>query len=255
MIRREDRGRVRLLLLDRPPANVLNFAMLDALAREAREADADPSVRAVVLGSTSPKYFSAGLDLDEILALPEERRHEMFAKIGAAHRAVAGVGKPTVAAMGGAALLGGYVLALAFDWRLLSQDSGKVSLAEIRLGLSPTTPLIRLVLGLTGRPGLVKELVLQGKTLRAQEAQEAGLVDRLLPEEGFLEASLREAERLGKTPPSAYASVKRALRGSLLPDEERLWERGGREFLELVHGAEAQEGMLAMKEKRRPRWE
>lgn len=253
-LRIEDHGRVRLLLLDRPPANALSFAMLDAIGREAAQADQDDSVRALVIASALPKYFSPGIDLDEILSLPEGERGRMFSKIAAAHRALAAVSKPTAAAMGGSALLGGFVLVLGCDWRWLSQ-SGKVSLSEIRLGLTPGPALLGLACAMTGKPGLVKELVLQGRTLRAQEALEAGLVDAVWPEEGFLEAALREAQMLAKLPPKAYASVKKSLRKTMLPEEDAAWQAAQEEFSRLFCGPEAKEGLLAMKEKRKPRWD
>lgn len=254
MIRIEDHARVRLILLDGPPANTLTFAMLEALGREAAAADKDESVRAILIASALPKYFSPGLDLDEILALPPAERVQMFSRIARAHRALASASKPTAAAMGGASLLGGFVLALGCDWRWLS-ESGKVSLSEIRLGLTPGPALLGLACAMTGKPGLIKELVLQGKTLKAQEALEAGLVDALLPEEGFLEAALREAQKLAKLPPKAYASVKRSLRKVALPDEEAAWREAQAEFAGLFEGPEAAEGLLAMKEKRRPKWD
>ena len=251
----EDRGGVRVLFLNRPPANSLSLSLLDALGAEISVAESDSAVRAVVLCSKIAKYFSAGLDLEELFSLPEARRAELFRKLVEIHRRLASVSKPTVAAIEGAALLGGFILSLGCDWRYLSEESGKVSLSEVRLGLSPTPPLIRLVLGLTGKPGLVKDLVLQGRILRASEAFEAGLVDKLLPSRGFMEESLREAERLSRLAPTAYASIKRSLRSALLDGEDLLWEEGGREFSRLFVGPEAREGLLALKEKRKPRWE
>lgn len=252
---REDRGKVRLLLIDRPPSNGLTLELLDALTREVEEAGRDPAVRCVLLASKNPKYFSSGLDLDEMLSLAGADSLKLFDRVTGAHRALASLPKPTVAAVEGAALLGGFVVALGCDWRLLAAETGKISLSEIRLGLSPGSPLARLVFALTGRPGLAKELLLQGKTLRAQEALEAGLADSLLPAEGFLDAAAREAQRLARLAPGAYASIKRSIRAALIPQEDALWEAGRREFAEIFASPEAQEGLSAMREKRKPRWE
>ena len=254
-ILREDRGRVRVLSLNRPPSNSLTLSLLDAVFSEVTAAAADPGVRCVVLASTSPKYFSSGLDLDEMLALPAAGRITFFEKMIRTHRLLASCGKPTVAAIEGTAFLGGFILALGCDWRLMCEPTGRVALSEVRLGLSPTSALVRLVMGLTGRPGLVKDLVLRGATLRAPEAYEAGIVDRLLPAEGFKEEAVREAERLAKLAPAAYASIQRSVRVALMGDEDALWDSALREFVAILAGAEAQEGMLAMKEKRKPRWE
>lgn len=252
---REDAGAVRILTLDRPPSNALTLALLESLERELAAARRDASVRAVVLASAVPKYFSSGLDLEDMFSLPEGRRRLLFDRMISAHRALASLGKPTVAAIEGYALLGGFILTLGCDWRLIAEESGRVALSEVRLGLSPTTALVRLASALTGRPGLVKELVLKGSTLRAKEAFEAGLADRLLPAAGFREEVVREARGLAKLAPAAYAAVQRSLRRALLGDEDALWAESGRELAELLGGAEALEGLSAAKEKRRPRWE
>lgn len=252
---REDRGRVRVLSLNHPPANTLTDSLLGALREEIEQAGRDPQVRCLILASALPKYFASGLDLDEMLGGAESERGRLFRAMIEAHRGLAGLGKPTVAAISGSALLGGFILTLGCDWRYIAAETGKVSLSEVRLGLSPTATLVRLVLGLTGRPGLVKEMLLQGRTLRAQEAFEAGLVDGVLPGEGFLDAVVSEAARLTKQAPGAYAAVQRAVRAALLPDEEALWTESQREFATLLAGEEAKEGLTAMKEKRRPRWE
>lgn len=252
---REDRGRVRILRLNRPPANTLSLALLAALRQEIDEAGRDPNVRCLLLASALPKYFAAGLDIDEMLGGAEADRSRLFKSMIEVHRRLAALGKPTVAAISGSALLGGFIITLGCDWRYIAAETGKVSLSEVRLGLSPTPTLVRLALGLTGRPGLVKELVLQGKTLRAQEAFEAGLVDGVFPAEGFLEAVTQEAAKLTKLAPGAYAAVQRAVRAALLPEEDTLWKDSQRELESLLMGEESREGLTAMKEKRKARWE
>ncbi|MBI3549145.1 MAG: enoyl-CoA hydratase/isomerase family protein [Elusimicrobia bacterium] len=241
--------------MNRPPSNSLSLELLNALAAEAEAAAKDPSVRCLVLASTSSKYFSSGLDLEQLLDPKAPDRGLLFKRMVAAHQAWAAVPKPTVAAIEGAAILGGYVIALSCDWRFMAAETGKAALSEVRLGLSPTISLIRLITRMTGRPGTIKSMILQGKTIRAQEAADAGLVDELLPAEGFLDAVLREADRLSKLPPTAYASIKRDLRAAQLPDEPQRWEESTGELMRLYAGEESSEGLAAVKEKRKPRWE
>ena len=69
-----DEGPVRVLTLSRPPGNALNLATLAALREAALAAAADAGVRALVLDSTVDGYFSSGLDLEELMGLPEARR-------------------------------------------------------------------------------------------------------------------------------------------------------------------------------------
>ena len=247
-----DEGAVRVLTFARPPGNALNLATLSALRDSAHEAARDARVRAVVLESSVDGYFSSGLDLEELMTLPEPRRRELFEALIAAYRALLAVPKPLVAALSGSAILGGWIIAMACDWRL-SSPGAKVALSEIRIGLSPTSALIARLAALSSDPRLVKDMVLRGKTARAEEALAAALVDEILPEADVRAAALTLARRLAKSPPRAFSEIKRALNAEAA--DETLWRRALEEFSSVFAGAEAQEGVAALRAKRRPRWE
>lgn len=247
-----DEGPVRVLTFSRPPGNALDLATLAALRDAAGAAAADPRVRAVVLESTVEGYFSSGLDLEELMGLPEPRRREPFEALVAAYRALLSCPKPTVAALSGSAILGGWIVAMACDWRLAGAGA-KVALSEIRAALTPTSGLIARLSALSSDPRVVKEMVLRGKSVGAEEARAAALVDEVLPEAEVAPAALVLAKRLAKSPPRAFAGIKRALNASAADDA--LWTRSLAEFGEIFAGAEAQEGVAALRAKRRPRWE
>ena len=247
-----DEGQVRVLTLSRPPGNTLSLATLAALRAAAEEAAAAPGVRALVLESAVEGYFSSGLDLNGLMDLPESRRSEPFEALIGAYRALLACPKPTVAALSGSAILGGWIIAMACDWRLLADDA-KIALSEIRAGLSPTSGLIARLAAISSDPRVVKEMVLRGKSVRAEEALAAALVDEVLPAADVRPAALTLARRLSKSPPAAYADIKRALNAAAA--DEALWSRSLAEFMTTFAGAEAQEGVSALRAKRRPRWE
>ncbi|MDE2312778.1 MAG: enoyl-CoA hydratase/isomerase family protein [Elusimicrobia bacterium] len=250
-----DQDGIRELRMNRPPSNALSRSLLDLIKEAAKAAGQDAGVRAVLLSSAIPKYFSSGLDVNEFSPGDARAQRELFTAMVSAHRALADCPKPVVAASCGAALLGGFILSLGCDVRLLSSERGRVSLSELRLGLSPTSPILRQVAALSASPGAVNELILKAKTLSASEALAAGLVDRVFPEADFAAAARREAKALAGAAPKAYASVKRARRALVMgPDEESAWAQGRRELEEILSGAELQEGISALQEKRRPRW-
>lgn len=248
-----DEGSVRVLSLTRPPGNTLGLSVLAELRAGISAAAADPKVRALVLGSGLPKYFSSGLDLSEIMALPEAERPKAFEALLGCYRALLLAPKPVVGALSGAAILGGWIVAMGCDWRVMAEESGKVALSEIRLGLTPTPALVTRLSALSNDQRVVKEMVLRGKTLRAAEALAAGLVDEVVPEAEVAERALVLAKRLAKSAPAAFASLKKGLNAPFL--DEALWTRSMAEFGVLIAGAEAREGMAAMRDKRRPRWE
>src|SRR5438874_269004 len=141
MVIKEQLERVRVLRLANPPANVLNRRLLETLKQEVGEAAADPAVRALVLTSSYPRYFSTGLDLEELTSQPKDKQSEHFLLLLDLHKALRTCPKPTLAAIGGSALLGGWILAMACDFRIMSDD-GRISLNEIRIGMSPSAALI-----------------------------------------------------------------------------------------------------------------
>ena len=194
-----------------------------------------------------------GLDLVEIMALPEAERPKAFEALLSCYRALLSCPKPVVASLSGAAILGGWIIAMGCDWRVMAEESGKAALSEIRLGLTPTPALVTRLSALALDQRVVKEMVLRGKTLRAPEALAAGLVDEVVPEAEVLERSLVLAKRLAKSAPAAFAALKRGLNTPFLSEE--LWTRSLSEFNILIAGTEAREGMAAMRDKRRPRWE
>lgn len=245
-----EEGKVRVLLFSRPPGNTLLKADLDALASAVREPG---SARALVLGSSTPKYFSSGLDLEPIVSADPSRRAETFEALLGAYKALLLCPRPVVGALSGAALLGGWILAMACDFRVLASDTGKVALSEVRLGLSPTRLLVSRLSALCKDPRLTKEMVLRGSTIRAEEAFAAGLADELAPESEVLARAVKLAGTLAKAAPNAYASVKSALNAPFL--DEALWRQSLQDFKDVITGPEGSEGLAAMKEKRRPRWD
>jgi enoyl-CoA hydratase/carnithine racemase len=240
----EQLERVRLIRLNRPPANLMTLDVLRRLREEAVSAGKDAGTRAVVVASDLPKYFSAGLDLSAGHSL------ELFSGLLEMYRAWLELPKPTVAAINGTAILGGWILSMAMDYRYMTPD-GKIALSESRYGISPTKLLITRALELSGDPRTVKELVYRGRTLRAQEAYEARLVDELVPESELRERALKEARQLAKMAPRASASVKKALRR----DISAIWQESLDDFRALYDSDEGREGLASLIEKRRPRWE
>ncbi len=247
-----DEGSLRILTLGSPPGNALTLLSLRNLAKRVKGACASPTVRALIIESNVQNYFSSGLDLSEISSGSDRRRHQPFHALVDAYRTLLDCPKPTIAVLNGSAFLGGWIIAMACDWRL-SAPEADVSLSEIRLGLSPTAGFIARLKSLSSDPRLVKEMVLRGRRVAADAALAAGLIDEVHRKEDLQDAALALARRLAKAPPRAYASIKRELNAAHSSD--LLWKGSLREFKRLFSGAEACEGLSAATMKRRPRWE
>ena len=223
MIRVSNDGGVRVLALDRPPENALSRGLLGELRAALGAARAEGSVKALVLASENPKLFSSGLDLAELS--PEAGLGtEPFKALIDTHRELAAFPKPSVAAVNGLAVLGGWILALACDARVFAEDA-KATLSEVRLGLTPTEALVRTSLSVCRDPGAVRTMVLRGTPLDAAEARAAGLADAVRPAAELRAAAVKEAKSLARVPSHAYAAVKRDLRAAWGLDDDALWRR------------------------------
>ncbi|MEE9608712.1 MAG: enoyl-CoA hydratase-related protein [Myxococcota bacterium] len=251
-IRSERRGPVALLTLSRPKAlNALDRATLDALLDCCEELAGDADVRAAVLAGEG-RAFSAGADVAEMRAhSPAEA--EAFSRLG--HRAFLALEElplPTIAAVHGYALGGGFELACACDWIYASPDA-RFGQPEVALGLIPgfggTSRLVR-------RVGIAwaKEIVLGGERLDAETALRIGLVNRIHPREGLLEAALETGDAIARKAPLAVAQAKRVIQAGQGADPHVAHALEQAAFGLVSASEDRAEGMDAFLEKREPKF-
>jgi 3-hydroxyacyl-CoA dehydrogenase/enoyl-CoA hydratase/3-hydroxybutyryl-CoA epimerase len=202
-IRREtlDEG-LFLLTFDRPdsPANVFDFDTLGELDSHLDFlASPENQARGLIITSAKPAIFIAGADLRAIRKMNTEEVKTFIQRGQSAFNKLAALPFPTVAAVHGAALGGGYEICLACDWRVASTDAAtKLGLPETKLGIIPAWG------GCTRLPRLLSvpkalDVILGGQTLPARQALRVGLVDEVVPREHLILAARRWLER-GKHP-------------------------------------------------------
>jgi len=201
-------GGVRVLTLDRPPANAEDETLLADLSAAVDRAAAEAAVRAVVLTGAG-KFFCGGFDL----SAPRREDEEivvMTTLFRDTHVKLLTLPKPTIAMMNGHAIAGGLILVLACDYRLGLEGDYKIGLNEVAIGASyPKVALEITRLRLTHQRSA--ELLLGAALYPASQAIRLGVVDELLPAEKLEETVLRRAERMGAFPREAYAHTKLAL--------------------------------------------
>ena len=199
---------VRVLTLDRPPANALDERLLADLGAALASGAADDAVRALVLTGAGA-FFSGGFDLsaprrDEAAA---RRLRELYRE---SHLRLFTLPKPTIAMVAGHAIAGGLVLVLACDYRLGLDGDYRVGLNEAAIGASyPKVALEIVRLRLTH--ARASELLLGAALYPASEAIRLGVVEELVPADRLEATVLRRAARLGAFPRDAYAHTKAAL--------------------------------------------
>lgn len=187
----ERRGATALIWIDNPPVNAASHAVRAGIVEKLGEADADPSVSAVVLiarGAT----FTAGADIKEFGQPPREPF------LPDVCQAIEDSAKPVLAALHGTALGGGLELALAAHGRIIAAD-GQVGLPEVKLGVIPGAGGTQRLPRLAGVPAAVG-IAASGRRVSATEALALGIVDRIA--EGALdEDAVRFAQTLAGKPP------------------------------------------------------
>jgi enoyl-CoA hydratase/carnithine racemase len=199
---------VELIRFNRPPYNALSAELLGELADHVEALVTDPDLKAVVLTGTG-KAFAAGAEISQIQG-DTDRLLDNFRR---AYDGLEAIPRPVIAAVAGVALGGGLEAALACDLRLAAENA-RLGVPEILLGVFPgaggTQRLARLV-----GPARAKEMTWTGRHVRADEALAMGLVDRVVPSEGYLDAALDWAGSFAVGAVVAMGLSKRAIDGGL----------------------------------------
>ncbi len=247
-VRYEARDDVAFLTLDAPPVNVLSGAIMLALAEGVERAQADRSLKALVLQSAT-RAFSAGADVGE--HRPEEAP-AMIATFSRLFSALGTLELPVVMAVDGSALGAGFELVMMADV-LLATERSTFGQPEIRLGFFAPVGVALL----PARIGLARaiEVTSTGRTYTAAEMQAMGLVSRVMPEAELpaaLDKVLGDLRRASPLVLRMNVRLSRALLGR--PFEEARLE-AERVFLgELMATEDVREGIASFFEKRRPDW-
>ncbi|MDP3626413.1 MAG: enoyl-CoA hydratase [Hydrogenophaga sp.] len=194
-----------LLTLNRPQAlNALSAALRGALVQALQTLDADDSVRVVVLTGAG-RSFCSGLDLRELGT-------EGVPTLGGANdpvRALTAFGKPMIAAVNGAAVTGGFELALACDL-LLASTKARFADTHARIGVIPGWGLSQKLSRLIGLPR-AKEMAFSGNFIDAETAERWGLVNRVLSPDALLPAALALAADIASAEPGMLRAYKRLI--------------------------------------------
>jgi methylglutaconyl-CoA hydratase len=237
---------VATLTMDQPHnRNALTPALLNGLGDSLARADAEPSVRVVVLTHTGPA-FCAGADLSDSGRRADTPRYSLAQVLMALQHS----SKPVVARIAGHCLGGGVGVAAGCDISIAAQGA-MLGFTEVRLGLAPAVVSVVCLPKLRRADAL--ELFLTGKRVEAQEAAEMGLINRAVPFadlDAEVEAVLTQ---LLAAAPAALAAAKRLIVDAL-PERAEAYERSNALSLALLASDEAKEGMAAFRERRNPSW-
>ncbi|MFF8815802.1 enoyl-CoA hydratase/isomerase family protein [Streptomyces pactum] len=246
-------GHVAELVLDRPKAmNAVSSEMARSIAAACAELAGNTSARAVVLTSTHERAFCVGADLKERNSFSDAELLRQRPLARSAYTGVLELPMPTIAAVHGYALGGGFELALSCDI-IVADPTAVVGLPEVSVGVLPGGGGTQL---LPRRVGAARaaELIFTARRVGADEALALGLVDQLAPEGADRAEALELAGRIAANSPVGLRAAKRALRLGHGLDLRTGLEVEDAAWRTVAFSGDRAEGVAAFNEKRTPDW-
>ena len=246
----ETHKRVGLVRLNRPEAlNALNTAMISEVMDALEFFDQVDTIGAMVI-TGDERAFAAGADIKE---MQDESAVGMLTKDHIApFDRIRGIRKPVIAAVSGWCLGGGCELAMSCDM-IVASESAQFGQPEINLGVIPGAGGTQRLTRAVGK-AVAMEMVLNNRTLTADEALHLGLVNRVVPRERYLEEALDLAAEIATRAPLAVRLGKEAVNYAheAFLSDGLTYER--RLFYFLFASNDQKEGMEAFSQKRKPVW-
>ena len=251
-IRYEIRDRIAEITMIREPVNAIDMQLAKDVVAAYHRAHDDPEVRAVILTSACKQAFSAGMDLKMIRGRTGlDLRNFLEVLYFGMHDAQYRLGKPSIAAVNGPARAAGVTLAVSCDC-IVAADDIDLSYPEIDVGVIPAMHYVHLPRQIGRHKAF--ELLFSGKPISAVEAAARGLVNYAVPRDQVMAKARELARDFAKKSPV----VMRIGRDSFMRANDNEYRRTIEYVVDtichIIDTEDAQEGLNAFAEKRRPNW-
>jgi 3,2-trans-enoyl-CoA isomerase len=200
-----------IVKMHRGKVNAINYEMVQELRQVFKDFENDPNIKGVIL-SGQDHYFSAGLDLIELIDYNKAQIDDFFSAFGSLYLELVQFSKPFIAAITGHAPAGGCVLAVTADNRFMADgEHYLIGLNEVAVNIQISQNLTEAYSFWMGE-GLASRYILEGKLLTAPEALSAGLVDELLPLDEVLKMAESKLQHYLKADMEIWINTKKKLR-------------------------------------------
>lgn len=239
---------IALIELNRPKElNALNLQLMAELRDALKSLDEDDNVRVIII-TGNPKAFAAGADIKQMAGkgAVDMLKADQFSTWDQIKKTK----KPLIAAVSGFALGGGCELAMTCDM-IIASETAKFGQPEIKIGVMPGAGGTQRLTKAVGKARAM-EMVLTGKFISAEEAEKYGLVNKVVPEEFYLQEAFNFAKDIAKMSPIAVQLAKEAVNRSFDSHLEAGLHFERKNFYLLFASEDQKEGMNAFIEKRPP---
>ena len=241
---------VAIIKMNNSPVNALTPEFLKDFEKIIKKIANTKKIRAALLASDCPGFFSAGDDLDGLKDINDDLI-SLLPKVHTAMNAFESLEIPTIAAINGHALGGGLELALTCDFRFMGEDCGRIGLPEVRLGMIPAfggTQRLPLVVGKTK----AIEMMFKGLQITSEQACQMGLVNEVFSQEDLFDKSFDRAKRLALQATKAIAMIKKCVNTGLYQGFEKGIEMEQKAFKANIYSNDVKEGVDAFLSGRKP---
>ncbi|MGO9543928.1 MAG: enoyl-CoA hydratase [Rhodomicrobium sp.] len=254
---KERRGAIAVLTLNRPAArNSLSLDLIAALHAAIEREGAARDVAAIVIRG-APPAFCAGHDLREMTARRQDadRGRAFFEKTmrtcAALMQAIVACPKPVIAAVNGIATAAGCQAVASCDLAVAG-ETAHFATPGVNIGLFCSTPMVALTRNVSRKAAM--EMLLLGEMVSAAKALELGLVNRVVPDAGVFDAAMELAEKIAAKSPLTLAIGKKAFYRQLEMPLAEAYDYAANIMVENMLVRDAEEGIGAFLEKRKPEW-
>jgi 2-(1,2-epoxy-1,2-dihydrophenyl)acetyl-CoA isomerase len=242
-------GGVLTITLNRPEVyNAFNEQMKNDLSDALKQAEKDPDVRCIVLRGAGDKAFCSGQDLKEHAGKKRSLKESLEKSYNPLIRRMRSIEKPIIGMINGVAAGAGLSVALACDMRVMA-TTAKLTEVFIRIGLVPDSGSHWFLPRLTGMARAF-EYAATGRDIQADEALQAGLVNRIAPPDQLESMTMELAGQLAKAPTRSIGLIKRTLNRALTCDLDTLLDYEATIQQIASETADHKEGVAAFMEKR-----
>ena len=229
---------VRILKLNHGVTNAINAELLKELENSLGEIRNDPGIAALVLTSANEKFFSAGFDIPELYSQEVSVFNDFFRSFNRICLDLYTLPRPTVAALTGHTVAGGFILASCCDYRFMAQGRKLCGLNEVQIGV-PVPYLADLTLRQLVGDRAATEIMYTGALLPAENAFQIKFLDALVSPEELLKEAVSKARTLGRLPQAAFQRIKTNRTAEIAAMVRQKLEEDIQTFLKMWYSEEA----------------